>query len=57
MKFGIIIMYGDRYEFRDGAPTADGVLLLDELAMMMYNAMDFASETGSLQGLSTADRW
>ena len=57
MKFGIIIMYGDRYEFRDGAPTADGVLLLDELAMMMYHAMDFASETGSLQGLSTADRW
>ena len=34
----------------------DGVLLLDELAMT-YDAMDFASETGSLQGLSTADRW
>ena len=56
MKFGIIIMYGDRYEFRDGAPTADGVLLLDELAMT-YDAMDFASETGSLQGLSNAARW
>ena len=55
MKFGIV--YGDRYEFRDGVPTADGVLLLDELAMMMYDAMDFASETGTLQGLSTADRW
>ena len=50
------IVYGDRYEFRDWAPTADGVLLLDELAMMMYDAMDFASETGSLQGPSTADR-
>ena len=46
----------DIYEFRDGAPTADGVLLLDELAMMLYDAMDFTSETGSLQGLSTADR-
>ena len=49
--------YGDRYEFRDGAPTADGVLLLGELAMMVYDAMDFASEAGSLQGLSTTDRW
>ena len=38
--------YGDRLEFRDGAPTADGVLLLDELAMMLYDAMDFASEAG-----------
>ena len=47
----------DIYEFRDGAPTADGVLLLDELAMMLYDAMDFTSETGSLQGLSTTDRW
>ena len=47
----------DRYEFRDGAPTADGVLLLDELAMMMHDEMDFASEAGSLQGLSTADGW
>ena len=38
-------------------PTAEGVLLLDELAMMLlYDAMDFASEAGSLQGLSTADR-
>ena len=50
-------MYSERYEFRDGAPTADGVLLLDEIAMMMHDAMDFASETGSLQGLSAADRW
>ena len=50
-------MYGDRYEFRDGAPTADGVPLLDELAMMLYDTMDFASEAGSLQGLSTADTW
>ena len=34
--------YGDRYEFRDGAPTADSVLLLlGELAMMLYDAMDF----------------
>ena len=49
--------YGDRYEFRDGAPTADGVLLLGELAMMVYDAMDFASEAGSLQGLSTTDMW
>ena len=49
--------YGDRYEFRDGAPTADGVLLLGELAMMLYDAMDFASEAGSLQGLSTTDGW
>ena len=40
--------YGDRHEFRDGAPTADGVLLLDELTMMLYDAMDFASEAGSL---------
>ena len=55
MKFGIV--YGDRYEHKTGAPTADGVLLLDELAMMMYDAMDFASETGSLQGLSIVDRW
>ena len=55
MKFDIVFV--DRYEFRDGAPTADGVLLLDEIAMVMYDAMDFASETGSLQGLSTADRW
>ena len=41
-------MYGDRYEFTDGPPTADGVLLLllDELAMMMYVAVNFASETG-----------
>ena len=54
MKFGFV--YGDRYEFRDGAPTADGVLLLGELAMM-YDAMDFASESGSLQRLSTNDRW
>ena len=54
MKFGIV--YGDRYAFRDGAPTGDGVLLSDELAMM-YHAMDFASATGPLQGLSTADRW
>ena len=23
-----MIVYGDRFEFRDGAPTADGVLLL-----------------------------
>ena len=51
------IVYGDRYEFRDGAPTADGVLLLDELTTMMYDAMDFASETGSLQGVSISDRW
>ena len=49
--------YGDRYEFRDGAPTADGVLLLGELAMMLYNAMDFAIETSSLQGLSITGRW
>ena len=50
--------YGGRYEFRDGAPTADdGVLLLGELAMMLYDAMDFAGEAGSLQGLSTTDRW
>ena len=28
MKFGAMIVYGDRFEFRDGAPTADGVLLL-----------------------------
>ena len=56
MKFGTIIMYGDRYEFRDGAPTADSVLLLDELAITMYDAMDFASETGSRKGLSSADR-
>ena len=54
MKFGIA--YGYRYVFRDGALTADGVLLLDELAMM-YDAMDFARETGSRQGRSTADRW
>ena len=33
MKFGIVT-YGDRYEFSDGAPTAGGVLLLDELAMI-----------------------
>ena len=51
-------MHGNKYEFRNGVPTADGVYyLLDELAMMMYDAMDFASETGSHQGLSTADRW
>ena len=49
--------YGDRCKFRDGAPTADSVLLLGELAMMLYDAMDFASEAGSLQGLSTTDRW
>ena len=50
--------FGDRYEFRDGAPTADGVqLLLGELALMLYDAMDFASKAGSLQGLSTNDRW
>ena len=48
--------YGDRYEFRDRASTAKGVPLLDELAMMMYDAIDFASETGSHQGFSTADR-
>ena len=57
MEFRALMVCGDRYEFRDGAPTADGVLLLDELAMMMYDAMDFASETSSLPGLSTADRW
>ena len=55
MKFGIIA-YGDRYEFRDEVPTAESVLLFNELAMMYY-AMDFASETGSLQGFSTAYRW
>ena len=49
--------HGDRYEFRDGAPTADGVLLLGELAMMLYDAKDFASEAGSLQRLSTTGRW
>ena len=49
--------YGDRHEFKDGAPTADGVLLLGELAMMLYDAMDFASEAGSIQGLSATDRW
>ena len=49
--------YGDKYEFRDGAPTADGVLLLGELAMVQYDATAFASEAGSLQGLSTTDRW
>ena len=32
-KLGIFV-HGDGYEFRDGAPIADGVLLLDELAMM-----------------------
>ena len=48
--------YGGRYELRDGATTADDVLLLEELAMM-YDAMDFASREGSLQGLSTTDRW
>ena len=37
-------------------PTADGVLLLGELAMILYDAMDFASEAGPLQGLSTTDR-
>ena len=39
-------------KFRDGAPTADddGVLLLDEVAMMIYDAMDFASGTGSIRG-------
>ena len=57
MKFGTRIDYGDRCDFRDGAPTADGVLLLDELALMMHDEMDFASEAGSLQGLSTTDRW
>ena len=55
MKFGIV--YDDRYEFKDGASTANGVLLLGELALMLYDAIDFASETGSLQGLSTAYRW
>ena len=55
MNLGIV--YGDRYKFRDGAPTGDCVLLLDVLVLMLYNAMDFASEAGSLQGLSTADRW
>ena len=49
--------YGDRYEVGDGAPAADGVLWLGELAMMQYDAMDFASEAGSLHGLSTTDRW
>ena len=47
---------GDRYELRDGAPTGDDVLLLDKLAMM-YDAIDFASEEGSLLGLSTTARW
>ena len=51
------IVYGDRYKFRDGTPTADCVLLLDVLVMMLYNAMYFASEAGSLPGLSTAGRW
>ena len=32
-------------------------LLLDELAMMIHDATDFASETGSLHGLLTADKW
>ena len=45
----------DIYEFRDGAPTADGILLLDELAMM-HDAMDFASETGSLTSGAVACR-
>ena len=49
-------MYDDTYEFREGAPTADGALLLDELAMMMYDAMDFASETGSLTSGAVACR-
>ena len=48
--------YGDRHEFRDGAPTADGVLLLDELAMMLHDAMDFVSEAGSLQKSYTRTR-
>ena len=41
--------YGDRHEFRDGARTADGVLLLNELATILYDAMDFASDAGSLK--------
>ena len=48
--------YGDRHESRDGARAADGVLLLDELAMMLYGAMDFASEAGSLQKRYTHTR-
>ena len=40
---------GDRHDSTDGASTADGALLLDELDMMLYDAMDFASEAGSLQ--------
>ena len=55
MYLGIVC--GDRFEFVDGAPTADCVLLLDVLVMMLYNAMDFAREAASLQGLSTTDRW
>ena len=50
MKFGII--YGDRYEFRDGPPTVDGVLLLlsDELAMMMYIAMNSRAKQVHFRG-------
>ena len=51
MKFGTIIVYGDRCEFRDGAPTADGVLLqlLNELAMM-YDAMDSRAKQVHFRG-------
>ena len=42
--------YGDRHEFRDRAPTADRVLLLDELAMMLYDPMDFANEVHFKKG-------
>ena len=48
MKFGTIIVYGDRYEFKDVAPTVGGLLLLDD-AMMMYHAMDFAKQVHVLQ--------
>ena len=44
MKFSIV--YGDIFEIRDGMPTVDGTLQLDELVMIMYDAMDFAGEAG-----------
>ena len=40
MKFGTkLFVYGDRYEFRDGVPTAnDGVPLLGELVYYCWTS-------------------
>ena len=46
-------MYGNRYEFRDGTPTADGVLLLDELAIVVVIVLTLTHRYNAVRGHRT----